>query len=656
MKRKPIELLMVGVALVCVLVFAACNCTPTLRYITISPTTATIVAGTTQQYTATGYYSNGSSTSGLSVSWGSSNTTVATITSAGVASGLAAGTTTITATALGITATSATLNVNGLVSIAVTPVNQTITLGATEQFNATGTYMTPGGGTSTGMLGDLNAEVTWSANPASIATFSTTTPGLVTGAAPGTTVITATLGTVSGTTNLTVSGTTLVITPSASLVAVGNSVSFTVVEMQTGGTTNPTTYPVTWTSSTTTVANVVASGNATGGTLGAAYAVGTTTITATEAAPTPFTGTITLTVDAGTAKYAYVSDSGNNVSNPDGIGSYSVTAGASPYLTPITVLGTGGLSPSQTILNPNGQYLYAVETSSNTVISVYNINAATGALTNSGFTPVTVDPSSPQSIYGIVDPYGRFLFVNDLDDSSNPGGAIYAYTISQTNGSLTPVTGSPFTANVNGPLGMLVDHSGQYLYAMNSGGNDISAYQINQTTGALTALATPTYLTGVTPAYATWDPTGTYLYVADNGDGTITNYTLTTGGALSSQTTTTVTGSSALLNLAVTPNGSYLYVLDSGIAPANGALYGYTLTAGAPSTTPIATTPIATGLSPTGIAIDPTGALIAVDNAGDGTDASTISLFTIGAGGALTSQTAATAGVSPYFVTFYNVP
>jgi DNA-binding beta-propeller fold protein YncE len=190
----------------------------------------------------------------------------------------------------------------------------------------------------------------------------------------------------------------------------------------------------------------------------------------------------------------------------------------------------------------------------------------------------------------------------------------------------------------------------------------VSAYQINQSTGALTALSTPTYPTGNGPQFMSWDPTGTYMYIANDIDGTVTGYTLGASGALGSQTTTTVDTSANenVLNVAVAPNGSYLYVVDGGNAsastPVPGSVYGFTLTSGVPSTTPITGTPQAVGLSPTGIAIDPTSSLLAVDNAGTSGTTSTISLFTIGAGGALTTAPAATAGVQPYFVTFYNVP
>ena len=151
MNRKPSEVVVLAVSLVCILVLAACgSSTPVLRYITISPATATISASTTQQYTATGYYSNGSITPGISVTWASTNTAVATIDPvAGVATGVGPGTTTINAYALGITATSASLSVNALTALTISPLNKTIASGATQPFDAMGTFKNPDGTTST---------------------------------------------------------------------------------------------------------------------------------------------------------------------------------------------------------------------------------------------------------------------------------------------------------------------------------------------------------------------------------------------------------------------------------------------------------------------------------------------------------------------------
>jgi hypothetical protein len=82
-----------------------------------------------------------------------------------------------------------------LTSIAVTPVNPSVTANSTQQFIATGTY-------SDGSNADVTATSTWASTNTSAATISAT--GLATGVAGGTTTISATIGSVSGSTLLTV--------------------------------------------------------------------------------------------------------------------------------------------------------------------------------------------------------------------------------------------------------------------------------------------------------------------------------------------------------------------------------------------------------------------------------------------------------------------
>lgn len=65
--------------------------------IAISPTTASIAVNGTQQYTAVAKDSNGNTVSGVSYAWASSSTGVATVNSNGLATGVAAGSTMITA-------------------------------------------------------------------------------------------------------------------------------------------------------------------------------------------------------------------------------------------------------------------------------------------------------------------------------------------------------------------------------------------------------------------------------------------------------------------------------------------------------------------------------------------------------------------------------
>lgn len=89
----------------------------TLSSIAVMPANPSIVVGASQQFTATGTYSD-SSTQNIttSVTWSSSNTGVSTINTSGLAASVAAGTTTITAISGSISG-STTFTVTGVVSL-----------------------------------------------------------------------------------------------------------------------------------------------------------------------------------------------------------------------------------------------------------------------------------------------------------------------------------------------------------------------------------------------------------------------------------------------------------------------------------------------------------------------------------------------------------
>jgi uncharacterized protein YjdB len=163
------------------------------------PNNTSIQPGGTQQFTATGTFSNGSTgdVTGRST-WTSSDPAIATIDSAGLATGVAFGSVTIQANCQCYTAKNA-LTVSSqtvsLTSITVTPANPTISVGKTQQFTATANY-------SNNTSSNITGSATWSSSDTTIATV--TSGGLATGVAPGNTTITASSGTISGTTTLTV--------------------------------------------------------------------------------------------------------------------------------------------------------------------------------------------------------------------------------------------------------------------------------------------------------------------------------------------------------------------------------------------------------------------------------------------------------------------
>jgi WD40 repeat protein len=80
---------------------------PTLNSISVTPSSANILTGNTQQFSATGTYSDGSMQNLTNqVAWASANTTVATLNASGLASGIGNGATTISALQGGISGSS----------------------------------------------------------------------------------------------------------------------------------------------------------------------------------------------------------------------------------------------------------------------------------------------------------------------------------------------------------------------------------------------------------------------------------------------------------------------------------------------------------------------------------------------------------------------
>lgn len=359
-----------------------------LTSIAVMPGNSSIAAGNTLQFTATGTYSNGTTQNLTStVTWSSPSPGVATITQAGMATAMAAGTASITATTGGITgSTTLTVLPPVLVAIAVTPGSPSIIAGTTQQFTATGTY-------SNGITQNLNGAVVWSSLVPGVATV--TSAGTATGVAAGTAGITATTGGITGSTMLTVTAavlTSIAVAPGNASISAGSTQQFTATGSYDNGTTQDLTSTVTWSSS---VPGVAAIGNASG--LATAAALGVTTITASSGSTT---GSTTLTVTAGfvltgslnTAREYHTATLLNNgiVLVAGGFGANGALASAELYnpatgtFTPTGNLNTARGQHTATLLQ-NGTVLIAGGTGdSGNVASAEIYNPATGTFTPTG--------------------------------------------------------------------------------------------------------------------------------------------------------------------------------------------------------------------------------------------------------------------------------
>jgi Bacterial Ig-like domain (group 2) len=128
-----------------------------LRSLAVSPSNPKLYVGQTQQFSATGQYSDGSSQDLTSVvKWTTSNSSVMTVNSTGLGSVVAEGMVTVTATSEAVSGSTQPLTTAGkLESISLSPQNASVSVGGSQQFSATGSF-------SDGSQSDMNNSVSWS--------------------------------------------------------------------------------------------------------------------------------------------------------------------------------------------------------------------------------------------------------------------------------------------------------------------------------------------------------------------------------------------------------------------------------------------------------------------------------------------------------------
>lgn len=263
----------------------------TLVSIAVTPDSPSVASGFAQQFRATGTYSD-MSTQDLTatVTWASTNTGIATISNAAGSNGLAQsvnpGSTTITATANAVSgSTSLTVTAAILQSISIAPASGSVPAGYQRPFEATGTY-------SDGTTADITHQASWSTDDATIASIQSTggaDNGLLTGVAPGSTGVTASLGGISQTVAVTVSNATLqslTLSPANATLQRGQTQQYLAFGLFSDGLSLALTTQVTWASSNTAVATISNAAGSKGLATVRNLAIGSTTISASRAGVT----------------------------------------------------------------------------------------------------------------------------------------------------------------------------------------------------------------------------------------------------------------------------------------------------------------------------------------------------------------------------------
>ncbi|PJC94473.1 hypothetical protein CUC44_04000 [Aeromonas lusitana] len=227
--------------------------------IQIIPATVQLAIGTTTKLTAIATFAD-QSTQDISTqaAWLSSNPAVATVDNTGLVTGVAAGSVTLSATLLGVTATtSIQVNNASVTALQVIPAVSTIALGTKSQLQAIATF-------SDGSTQDVSTQAQWSSSNPVIA--SVDSQGKVTGNGIGQASITATLGSVSRSVSITITNaiaTSLQVIPPTASLPVGTKLQFQAVATFSDNSSQDVTSQVSWNSSDVSVATIGLDGEAT---------------------------------------------------------------------------------------------------------------------------------------------------------------------------------------------------------------------------------------------------------------------------------------------------------------------------------------------------------------------------------------------------------
>jgi 6-phosphogluconolactonase (cycloisomerase 2 family) len=315
-------------------------------------------------------------------------------------------------------------------------------------------------------------------------------------------------------------------------------------------------------------------------------------------------------------------------------------------------VATGGVGPTALAVDPTGKFAYVANEGCPDAfassVSMYTINLSSGLLTSVA-QPVTTGDFGADSV--AVDSSGKFVYVANWGEG-NTAGSVSMYTIKPDSGALT-FTGTivapcapPPSPGSCAPWSLALHPSGKFSYVANEGGftpTSVSMYAINATTGVLP-------LTGTVAAdgravSVVVDPSGKFADAADGGENggskgvNVSMYTIdATTGVLTS--IGTITAGLSPTSIAIHPTGKFAYV----VSPDSNDISMYAMNTTTGNLTSIGTLAAVAGP----IVIHPSGKFAYVTSSGG------VSVYTIDTTtGALTFAGTTGVGSSPDSITIH---
>jgi 6-phosphogluconolactonase (cycloisomerase 2 family) len=180
-----------------------------------------------------------------------------------------------------------------------------------------------------------------------------------------------------------------------------------------------------------------------------------------------------------------------------------------------------GHPPTDVKVHPSGDYVYVTAQKSSGTSWVY----AFAVRSNGSLKPV---PGSPFSAVNwaqalVIDPQGKYLYVSNSPVTPYPSTSeVDAFSISPTDGALTPLPGSPYTEPnsqycANGAWDVALHPSGNFLILPNMC-EGLVVYRVDRSTGTLTLVNGSPFAVPYPPypdvESIAVDPAGEYIWIS----------------------------------------------------------------------------------------------------------------------------------------------
>jgi 6-phosphogluconolactonase len=241
-------------------------------------------------------------------------------------------------------------------------------------------------------------------------------------------------------------------------------------------------------------------------------------------------------------KYLYVANSGEG-----NISLFSI-APSTGILTEISRTNTGGTTPLLMAMDKTAGLLYVANATIPANLTVFSMGSD-GTLALLSTTSLGITPT------GLAVSPGNFVFIGGSQ------GQVEVWALNS--GTPTTLVGSFPTASNATASGLVVDSTGSNLFVANgNGSNSLSEFSIGAD-GTLSQL--PGFPLGqpsgtTSPVSLLIDPSGKYLYVANQGSNNLGAYSVVSGGGLTVLANSPFGTIKSPTSLAADPNGKYLLV------------------------------------------------------------------------------------------------